>query len=115
MKINALILDNSYHFGKCLEIELKNLGLFKEVFLFDKEKEFIEFLVLSKGKLFYIFFDYLVGQNNKTLNELYQKFSSLFTHMKIIVICSTTNPVLIKEVIKLKPRGFCIILTVITK
>lgn len=104
MKIEALILDAHIPYAVSLENKLRGSNLFGRVLVFNDAPALIDALKQSiRGYPRYLFLDYYLGE--KTLPEIHHAITEVSPNLKIIVISSITNPVLLRNLLAFKPDG----------
>ncbi|MFD2034659.1 LuxR C-terminal-related transcriptional regulator [Belliella marina] len=99
----AIVLDDHVLFSDSFSSLLERLGIFKSVHAFNDEKELTQFLMTSSNNPIFLFLDYYLKEKN-TL-PLINEVKRLNRQIKVIIISSVMNPIVIGNILVYNPKG----------
>jgi DNA-binding NarL/FixJ family response regulator len=100
----AVIFDDHKLFADSFSSWLEKAGLFAYVYTFADKTELLRFFFEKQNRTIFLFSDYYIGDGNSvsTLNDI----KRICPAVRIILISSITNPLLIQQLLQMKPKGF---------
>jgi two-component system, NarL family, response regulator FusR len=101
----AVVLDDHTLYTEAFSSFLERTGIFRHVYSFTGDDEFIEFLIRLQTKVdIYLFIDYYL--KDKTALAAINDLKRLHRPLNIIIVSSVTNPVLINDILTYGINGF---------
>ncbi len=102
----AIVFDDHNLYAQSFASFLERMGAFQSVYTFNYEEDMLQQLFrMKQQQLVYIFLDYYL-QNKVLKLSLINDLKRMYKGVKIIVISSVTNPILINEILQYKIDGF---------
>ena len=104
-KTTAIILDDHRMFAETFSVAIEQLHLFKEVLTYTSDTDLIEYFIKwGANREIFLFVDYYL--QNKCGLSIIKEVRRLNKKVKIIVVSSLNNYMLINDVLTYKPDAF---------
>lgn len=101
----AVIFDDHRLFTESFSTLIERLNLFSSIYTFDNQEELHQFFMQKKdSRPVYAFVDYYLPGGNAI--PLIKDISKLSKGLKIIMVTSLMNPILINDLLLYRPSGF---------
>ncbi|MDQ6480542.1 response regulator transcription factor [Dyadobacter sp. LHD-138] len=100
----AVIYEDHLFFGQAFSELLKSTGLFDDVHYFSSEKQLIEYCKVSRSGEICLFLDFFIGRGNSL--HLLSDLRKLPVDIRIVIVSSVDNAVLVKKILHQKVDGF---------
>ncbi len=100
----ALVLDDHTIFAEAFSKTLQGFNFFESVIPFSNERDFLQYLIqLRDPRSVYLFLDYYLGETliPGSLSEVRR----ILKKPKIIIVSGIVNPILITNLLDLRPDG----------